>query len=459
MRAAAPRYFLNKAVSLSWLAIAIPIAFLFGPALVSDHSFAFRDAGHFYYPLFQWCCREWAAGRVPLWNPLENCGVPVLADVTSSVFYPGKLIFLLPIEFADRIKLYIILHVIWAACGSYWLARAWKASPPAAALAAIAYSCGGNVVFQYSNVVFLVGAAWLPFAALAADRMIRDRSWLAAGGLAVVLALMVLGGDPQAAYHTLLITALYAIVFGFFPNDDLPREAEKSSRRLGGLLVRMSLFCLAAGTTYLLAAVQIMPSNEALQLSDRATFNRPRNIYEVASVALQSSDQLPLAETREQSIFRGLFGEPEERSHHELAYDFSIGPWRLIEYLWPNVSGRMLPTHRRWLSVLPGEGRIWTPTLYMGLLPILLALSAFRLRNDDPRIVWLSIILLIFTLGAFGSYGVGWLLREIWPMFVSRNPNHITIESSVGGVYWLMLTLLPKYVYFRYPANTRRPRM
>ena len=74
-------------------AIAIPLAALFGPALVSDQSFAMRDAAHFYYPLFEWCCREWAAGRVPLWNPYENCGLPVLADTTSSVFYPGKLSF------------------------------------------------------------------------------------------------------------------------------------------------------------------------------------------------------------------------------------------------------------------------------------------------------------------------------------------------------------------------------
>jgi len=50
----------------SWLAVAIPLVALFGPALTSDRSFAVRDAGHFYYPLFQWCCREWAAGRVPL---------------------------------------------------------------------------------------------------------------------------------------------------------------------------------------------------------------------------------------------------------------------------------------------------------------------------------------------------------------------------------------------------------
>src|SRR5436853_7652911 len=102
----------NKAGWLNWLAVLIPIAALLGPALITDRSFALRDAGHFYYPLFEWCSREWASGRVPLWNPQENCGLPVLADATSSVFYPGKLLFLLPLDFATRYKLFIIAHVM-----------------------------------------------------------------------------------------------------------------------------------------------------------------------------------------------------------------------------------------------------------------------------------------------------------------------------------------------------------
>ena len=99
---------MSKSAVLAWLVITAPIIALFGPALMTDCSFAMRDSAHFYYPLFEWCCREWGAGRIPLWNPYENCGVPVLADVTSSVLYPGKLIFLLPVEFAFRFKLYII---------------------------------------------------------------------------------------------------------------------------------------------------------------------------------------------------------------------------------------------------------------------------------------------------------------------------------------------------------------
>src|SRR5688572_21130829 len=51
-----------------------PSLWFFGPVLFGGQSFVYRDAAHFYYPSFHWQTQEWAAGRIPLWNPLEECG-------------------------------------------------------------------------------------------------------------------------------------------------------------------------------------------------------------------------------------------------------------------------------------------------------------------------------------------------------------------------------------------------
>jgi len=242
-------------------------------------------------------------------------------------------VFLLPLGFALRYKLYIALHVALAAVGSYTLARTWQASRFAAALAAIAYAYGGNVVFQYCNVVFLVGAAWLPLAALAMDRMIRLRSWRAAVLLGAVLALMVLGGDPQAAYHGLLISGLYAVLVTLYEGQK-PPDSMSRPHVLAFWLWPLVATCLAGAIAFLLSAVQVLPSAEATRYSERSAFNRPRNIYEAARVALAPADaSQPRGETRRQSIVRGLFAPPEDGSHHDLAYDFSVGPWRLAEYV------------------------------------------------------------------------------------------------------------------------------
>lgn len=439
------------------LLVLLPLAALFGPVLFSDRSFAMRDAAHFYHPLFEWTTREWGHGRIPLWNPDENCGIPVVADASSSVFYPGKLIFALPIDFALRYKLYVIGHVFLAVAGSYLLARHWKSSQMAAGVAALAYACGGNVVFQYCNIVFLLGAAWLPFAALAADKMLCNRSWRSAIWLGVVLALMILGGEPQAAYHALLMAGLYAVALarGKAPCQDHSPAVGLWQRLAGSPFLRnILLLGLAASIGFLLAAVQILPSSEASQESERAAYRRPRSIYEAAAYVKDvNAGQLPSVEHPVQEINRGLFGHPDLTTHHERAYHFSVGPWRYAELIWPNISGRMFPTHRRWLSLWPAEGRIWTPTLYMGLLPILLAVAQLRLRRADERTRWLSWLVLIFTLGGLGWYGLGWVAREFCTLVLRMDAEKFPVGSQVGGVYWLMTTLLPTYVNFRYPAK------
>ena len=182
-------------------------------------------------------------------------------------------------------------------------------------------------------------------------------------------------------------------------------------------------------------------------------FNRPRNVYEALRVAAQpSAVSQPLGENKRESIVRGLFGFPEPGSHQDVALDFSLGPWRLAEYFWPNGSGRMFPTHRRWLDLLPAEGRIWTPTLYMGLLPAILGIASLQFRGGSQRRRWLSWLALLATLGSFGIYGAGWLAREMYgALFGGDLP--LDVGPAVGGVYWLMATLLPAYAYFRYPAK------
>ena len=71
-------------------------------------------------------------------------------------------------------------------------AVAAAATPPAAALAAISYACGGNVLFLYSNVVYLVGAAWLPWGAAVLERLSQTPSPRALAGFAAALAMMIL---------------------------------------------------------------------------------------------------------------------------------------------------------------------------------------------------------------------------------------------------------------------------
>src|SRR4051794_28806061 len=81
--------------------------------LFGDGQFAYRDAAHFYYPLYLRVQQEWQAGRWPLWDPWQNGGQPLLGNPVAAVLYPGKLIYAaLPYPWA--VRAYVIAHTALA---------------------------------------------------------------------------------------------------------------------------------------------------------------------------------------------------------------------------------------------------------------------------------------------------------------------------------------------------------
>ena len=322
-------------------------------------------------------------------------------------------------------------------------------------MAAVAYAFSGNVLFQVYNVVFLVGAAWLPLAVLAADRMLAERSWWAAVALGGTLALMIVGGDPQMAYNAGLLACLAAwsrrrsrkrgVVSAASPWEKpappaIPDPASQGPHALW-LLAAVAIVCVG------LAAIQTLPSLEATRQSIRGTYEAPRNLVELALSWLEPRD--PEAELPRKWNAAILGRQTEDHQRH--IYNFSVPPWRAIELIWPNISGRIFPTHRRWPQALAIEERVWTPSFYMGLLPFVFAASAWKLRKGGPVDVrFLSWAVLLSALASLGVYGWGWIARQFASHFGPGGPDY---GNEVGGLYWLMVVVLPGYVYFRYPAK------
>ncbi|MHB8900686.1 MAG: YfhO family protein [Thermoguttaceae bacterium] len=427
---------------IAGICVAGLFVWMFAGALFGNRIWVFRDAGHFYYPLYQFAGEELSAGRFALWNPYENLGVPLAANPTSALFYPPVWIFALPIDPSRAYRLYVLGHVLFCLAGSHALARRWGASPMAAMAAGASYAFCGNVLYQVCNVVFLVGAAWMPLALLACERMLRQRSLRAAAALGAVLAAMALGGDPQTAYHAGLLAALYALVLW-----GQKRGAQDDERPRTWLRRRPLLLAVAAAAAFCLAAVQVLPSMEFTRISSRHSHEVPRSIYELAGAG--KAGDLPAGRVWSDGL---LHRRVDEAMHQAHVYHFSVGPWRLAEYLWPNVMGRQFPLHRRWADGIPSEGRIWVPSLYMGVAPLLLALAALRFRGPDRRRVWLSWSALLCVMASLGWFGLGWLLRELYAA-AGADFRTAPVGPPVGGVYWMMTVLLPGYIYFRYPAK------
>ena len=426
---------------LPLLLIGVLWLFFFWPMMTGQTVCGFRDSAYLYYPLFQWIDSVWSAGDWPLWNPYCGAGMPVIGDGSSCVFYPGKLIFLVRfLSYPCRYGLFLSVHVLLASLGTYWLARCIGCKKWPAAFAGIAYGFGGPLLTQVSNAIYLIGGAWLPIALGCLVCIAKERRWIWSWGLAGSLACILLGSDPQTVYHVLLIVAVWlawptfrTLVWQHIYWAGYGKNRGRFVKERNSLVLVYGLVISGVSLAIIMSMIQLLPSFETSRTSFRNIYQHPRNIYE------PSADFEDLAS--------GIFGEPIENSHHAHSYQFSLPPWTLHETFLPNVSGCLYPNNHRYLDYLPGTDRVWYPSLYLGVITVLLASVSFRLWGRRKLAIALTWLVILFTFGAFGWYGAVWAIREILGFELKG------VGSQVGSIYWVMATLLPKYVMFRYPAK------
>lgn len=449
-----------------------------GPACWHGEVLAFRDTAHYYYPLLQFVLGQWREGRIPLWNPYDGLGTPLAADPTSLAFYPGLVLAAIGRSVGEGVNLFILGHLALAAWGSFRLARSWGAEPAAATLAAISYAFGGTILFQYSNLVYLVGASWLPVGLWAWDLAVRAPRPAHTALAGLTLAAIILGGDFQTAYHLVLLWIFWLVVVRrsilrgqslviTSRSSPVPIAREKTDEAElflpGNVHAGPQLIDSHPAPVWVLAVTLLiglgvssclwLPALELGLLSDRQITDQPRSVYEWVWWQIR-----PPAEdrerTRESSNHEALLGSPRPGTHHAAVFEFSVAPTRWAELIWPNFSGRLFPHNHRWLQSLGGEGRIWTPSLYQGFLVFILALMAFRLKiTSQPIASFLSWVAIISLLASLGHFGLGALAQYLTQFARTDSGENLPVGPAFGGVYWLATVLLPGYVSFRYPAK------
>ena len=98
---------------------------------------------HYYLKLRKYAFYQ--DGFIPKWNTLSMCGVPLIAEIQSGLFYPVNLIFLL-LPVAQAINVTIFVHVYLIAVFTYAFARQIGISRSGAMVPAVVMSCCGPVV-------------------------------------------------------------------------------------------------------------------------------------------------------------------------------------------------------------------------------------------------------------------------------------------------------------------------
>jgi len=490
--------------------------FVYRAVLFHGEQFGFRDAAHFYYPLYYRVQQEWQAGRWPLWDPWQNAGQPLLGNPMSAVLYPGKLVYG-PVSYAWGTRLYVVGHTALAFAGMVALARSLGVSTVGAGISGLSYAFGGPVLFQYCNVIYLVGAAWLPWGLRAAERLVRLRRAGPLVELAIVLAMQVHGGDPQAAYLTVVCGAGWAVVVALGRSKETPPdppfvrgggcargqvvqpELTSSSppyeggvgggRRSGSGMstTRASTVGLGLVAVWIVGVLTYARWHPSVPGWFGPVWVPALLLWTAAAIGLaklwrRGSDRglgrclallaaaallgLALAAA---PLFTGVeFLAAGNRTSERLPTNrskFCIEPYRLAELVWPWPFGHPYPEHRSWIQLIPPEGDrdLWVPSLYIGGLALVLGVGAAGFRGGPPWRRWLTAVAATGLLAGFGKFASPLWLFRWFPLVASALGPHDPIANAprpdayvldmVGSPYELLAALLPGFGLFRYPAK------
>ncbi len=226
----------------------------FFPGLIfGGKSLVFRDFGFFTLPNAYFLRECFWHGELPLWNPLNNCGIPFLAQWNTACLYPLTLIYLL-LPLVWGLNFFLLLHLLIAGLGMYWLASQWTHHRVAAAVAGVAFAFNGMSLNSLMWISNLAALAWMPWVILLAEQAWRQ------GGRRVILAALagtfqMLAGAPEIIVFTWLIIFVLA-------GGDWLRGQPRRGRMVGRLFVTMGLISL-------LSAAQLLPFLDLLAHSER----------------------------------------------------------------------------------------------------------------------------------------------------------------------------------------------
>ena len=233
--------------------LGVLIVAVYPEVLTGQATFFHRDFAVFGYPLAFYHRESFWRGEMPLWNPLNDCGLPFLAQWNTLTLYPLSLIYLL-LPLSWSLGIFSLVHLFLAGMGMYFLAYRWTGNRFAAGAAGLMFPFGALMLncLMWPNNIAAMG--WLPWVVLSVERAWHGGvRWMLAAVL--VGALQMLTGAPEVILVTWVLLA--ALLAGEMLRAPVGRWRMPARFMLLGLWVAA------------LAAAQLLPFLDLLAHSQR----------------------------------------------------------------------------------------------------------------------------------------------------------------------------------------------
>lgn len=334
-----------------------------------------------FYPWREYALALLRAGHLPLWNPYNGAGAPLLANYQSALLYPPSWAgLLLPLGFAMSAA--AVLHLFLAAWGMWAFAGRLGLPALGRGVSALAFGLSGYLVARLGTYPMVAAAAWIPWLMWAALGSVQQGRRRDAAWLALFSGLLLLAGHAQTAWYGLLLAGLLVVY-------------ETARARPAGWYGRLALalggVALGAG----IAALQLLPTAELMGLSQRA-----------GGVDVT------------------------------VAMNFSYAPARALNFLSPDVFGN--PGSGTYIT----QGAFFEDAVYSGLLPLVSAFAAviaWARRAERPAFwgtvpLWLGVAVAAFVL-ALGDY------TPVFPFLFDHVPTFDLFQAPVRWHLWTVFAL------------------
>lgn len=360
---------------------------LFAPIILRGQVLFWGTPSLQFVPWWVQAARSIREGALPLWNPLLGMGAPLIANYQLGFFYPPNWLLLIlalfggeegaAVRVAWGYTILSVLHLAWGGLGMALLLRQLGFRPLAQTVGGLAYGLSGYIVARMAFFPMVWVAAWLPWVILLADRIARplepNKRFVLSLGLVGALAMQLLAGHAQLTWYSILLAGLW-VAFSAYNYGG-------TRRAFWALLSLAAAGLLAAG----IAAVQLVPTAEYLLHSQRAD----------------------------------AFAYTE-------AMTYSFWPWRLLTLLAPDFFGSPA-SGDYW-----GYASYWEDHLYLGMVPLLLALATLILLFRRKK-------------GRFGRLVIGmWVLLAV---------TFVLALGSNTPAFPFLYRYIPSFDMFQAPAR------
>lgn len=200
------------------------------------------------YPWKTFVIQSLKNGVIPLWNPYNFSGAPLLANFQSSVFYPLNFLYFFLSQVLAWSSL-IILQSFLALLFTFYYARKIGVSRTGAFFASLSFSFSSfmSVWLEYNTIGHVI--LWLPLALLSLEKLFDKKTTIWSLVLVTSLSSAIFAGHIQIFAYLFIFVLIYFFV---------------RLRKVSIFLI--SLFILSLG----IGAVQLIPGIELIVQSARS---------------------------------------------------------------------------------------------------------------------------------------------------------------------------------------------